>query len=151
MWYEAQEAAALETAAAVLALSARDQASLRQLSASTPPPALLLPPLRGDVRALALRGGGSGGGGGECNSALPAARSASGKTAPQMAKEHNSMPCPYGFGRIVRRPWELQLRVLGFCDFECMCGALRHARDDVVASAGGWPGLADHCKGRMWK
>jgi len=69
---------------------------------------------------------------------------------PQMANEQNSMPCPYGFGRIVRRPWELHLCALGFCDFECVCGALRHARDDVVASAGGWPGLADHCKGRMW-
>ena len=69
---------------------------------------------------------------------------------PQMANEQNSMLCPYGFGRIVRRPWELHLRALGFCDFECLCGALQHARDDVVASAGGWPGLADHRKGRMW-
>ena len=61
-FYEAREVAALETAAAVLALSARDQASLRALSPAAPPPGLLLPPLRGDVRALALGGGGGGGG-----------------------------------------------------------------------------------------
>ena len=27
---------------------------------------------------------------------------------PQMANEHNSMPCAYGFGRVVRWPWALQ-------------------------------------------
>jgi len=53
-WYTPQEVHALETAAAVLALSARDQASLRALSETAPAPGLLLPPLRGDVHALAL-------------------------------------------------------------------------------------------------
>ena len=73
---------------------------------------------------------------------------------PQMANDHNSIPCPYGFGRIVRRPWELHLGVLGFCGFECVCGALRHARDEVVVTSGvGWP---DACQpdfrmcGRVW-
>ena len=73
-FYEAREVAALETAAAVLALSARDQASLRALSAAAPPPALLLPPLRGDVRALAL-------GGGDGQGALPAAAAAAAAAA----------------------------------------------------------------------
>ena len=41
---------------------------------------------------------------------------------PQMANEHNSMPCPYGFGRLVRKPWALHLQSLGFCDYECLCG-----------------------------
>ena len=61
---------------------------------------------------------------------------------PQMANELNSMPCPYGFGRIVRQPWALQLRALGFCDYECLCGAVRYARDDIVLASGvGWPGF----------
>ena len=58
---------------------------------------------------------------------------------PQLANEQNSMPCPYGFGRLVWRPWALQLRSLGFCDRECMCDALLRARDDVVVMSGvGW-------------
>ena len=61
---------------------------------------------------------------------------------PQMANEHNSKPCPYGFGRIVRQPWALHLRSLGFCDYECLCGAVCYARDDVVLASGvGWPGF----------
>jgi hypothetical protein len=38
---------------------------------------------------------------------------------PRMADECNSMPCPYGFGRLLRWPWALHLRSLGFCDDEC--------------------------------
>ena len=80
-FYEAREVAALETAAAVLALSARDQASLRALSAAAPPPALLLPPLRGDVRALALGGGGGQGALPAAAAAAAAAGAAGGSTA----------------------------------------------------------------------
>ena len=65
---------------------------------------------------------------------------------PRMADELNSMPCPYDFGRLVRRPWAmpwaLHLPALGLCDYRCMCGALLRARDDVVIASGvGWPGL----------
>ena len=73
---------------------------------------------------------------------------------PQMATEHNSMPCPYGFGRIVRQPWALHLTPLGFCEFECLCGALRNARDDIVVGSGvGWPGCESpgmRMCGRVW-
>jgi hypothetical protein len=34
---------------------------------------------------------------------------------PQLANERNSMPCPYGFGRLVRVPWALHVTSLGFC------------------------------------
>ena len=56
-----------------------------------------------------------------------------------MATEQNSAPCPYGFGRLVRRPWELQLPPLGYCGHECMCEALGGARDATVIGTGvGW-------------
>ena len=68
---------------------------------------------------------------------------------PQMANEHNSKPCPFGFGRIVRQPWALHLRSLGFCERECLCGAVSYARDDIVLASGvGWPGLVPGR--RMW-
>ena len=61
---------------------------------------------------------------------------------PQMANELNSVPCPYGFGRLVRQPWALHLPALGFCGCRCLCGALLRARDDVVIASGvGWPGF----------
>jgi hypothetical protein len=57
-----------------------------------------------------------------------------------MADHRNSMPCPYGFGRIVRWPWVLCLTPLGFCDYECYCGVINEARDRVVtATLGAWP------------
>jgi hypothetical protein len=55
---------------------------------------------------------------------------------PQMANEANSMPCPYGFGRIVRWPWALHIPQLGFCGYGCYCDVLCRARADVVDSAG---------------
>ena len=56
--------------------------------------------------------------------------------------ELNSMPCPYGFGRLVRWPWALHLPALGFCGHECKCDVLRRARDEVVVASGvGWPGM----------
>ena len=59
---------------------------------------------------------------------------------PRMADEHNSIACPYGFGRIARWPWTLHLPPLGFCDHFCHCGVIREARDRVVtASLGAWP------------
>lgn len=48
---------------------------------------------------------------------------------------------PTGSGRLVRRLWELQLHCLGLYDHECLCEALRHARDEVLVASGvGWPG-----------
>ena len=59
---------------------------------------------------------------------------------PRMADERNSMPCPYGFGRIVRWPWALHLFPLGFCYDECRCEVVREARLKVVMdSLGEWP------------
>jgi len=41
--------------------------------------------------------------------------------------------------RLVLRPWALHLRSLGFCDHECVWGALRHACNEVVVASGvGW-------------
>ena len=61
---------------------------------------------------------------------------------PQLANEQNSMPCPYGFGRLVRKPWALHVPPLGFCQHECWCGALLRARDEIVVASGvGWTGL----------
>lgn len=57
-WYDAKEQAALATASRVLALSTRDQASLRALlgpSAPTTPVEVMLPCLRGDMQALSAR------------------------------------------------------------------------------------------------
>ena len=48
-----------------------------------------------------------------------------------MATEQNSLPCPYGFGRLVRRPWELHLPELGYCEVGCMCEALLAARNET--------------------
>ena len=62
---------------------------------------------------------------------------------PSLADESNSMPCPYGFGRIVRWPWALHLQPLGFCCENCYCDVLEHARAKVVNTALGlgweWP------------
>ena len=69
-WYNEQERRALQVSGRALALSARDQAALRELrSPGGDDPALdvglLLPCLRGDMEALATgRGGGGGAGGG---------------------------------------------------------------------------------------
>ena len=61
---------------------------------------------------------------------------------PQLANEQNSMPCPYGFGRLIRKPWALHVPPLGFCQHECWCGALLRARDEIVVASGvGWTGL----------
>ena len=58
---------------------------------------------------------------------------------PRMATEQNSAPCPYGFGRLVRRPWELHLECLGYCSPHCMCEALLGARNETVCCSGvGW-------------
>ena len=61
---------------------------------------------------------------------------------PSMATEHNSTPCPYGFGRVVRWPWSLHLHALGFCDPECRCDVIFRSRAKVVnTSLGlGWQG-----------
>ena len=59
---------------------------------------------------------------------------------PCMADERNSIPCPYGFGRIARWPWALHLEPLGFCGIECRCEVVRNARDVVVKmTLGAWP------------
>ena len=58
---------------------------------------------------------------------------------PQMATEQNSAPCPYGFGRLVRRPWELHLpwatAGMGACAKRFWARAMR--RCAALASAGG--------------
>ena len=70
---------------------------------------------------------------------------------PRMANEHNSMPCPYGFGRLVRRPWELQLPELGYCEPGCMCEALLGARNETVCCSGvGWGEYGTPCNGAGW-
>ena len=59
---------------------------------------------------------------------------------PCLADEHNSMPCPYGFGRLPKWPWGLHLEPLGFCGVDCSCEVLREGRARVVtASLGAWP------------
>ena len=60
---------------------------------------------------------------------------------PCMADERNSIPCPYGFGRIARWPWAfMHLEPLGFCGIECRCEIVRNARVVVVKmTLGAWP------------
>ena len=68
-----------------------------------------------------------------------------------MATEQNSMPCPYGFGRLVRRPWELHLPELGYCGHGCMCEALLGARNETVCCSGvGWGEYGTPCNGVGW-
>jgi hypothetical protein len=43
---------------------------------------------------------------------------------PCLADERNSIPCPYGFGRLPRWPWGLHLEPLGFCGVKCSCEVL---------------------------
>ena len=81
-WFDSMEAAALEQAQLVLALSPADQKSLAALqrrssplTATLPPVRVLMPPLRADVAALALASG-SGAAAAAASAALPPALAA---------------------------------------------------------------------------
>ena len=57
---------------------------------------------------------------------------------PSMTNEHNSLPCAFGFGRILRWPWALHMEPLGYCGWECHCDVFRRAHHEVLVASALW-------------